>query len=71
LNKSFDCSPQTAESWQFVEIFLRARLNPLQSLNASLQTVIATAKHKGKVVFQSLADLMRAPVLTLLEALSS
>jgi hypothetical protein len=71
LNKSFDFSPQTAESWQFVGIFLRARLNPLQSLNASLQTVIATAKHKGKAVFQSLANLMRAPGLTLLEALSS
>jgi hypothetical protein len=71
LNKSFGCSPQTAESWQFVGIFLRARLNPLQSLNASLQAVIASAKHKGNAVFQSIADLMRAPVLTLLEALSS
>jgi hypothetical protein len=40
-------------------------------LKANLQTVIATAKHKGKAVFQAIADLMRGPVLTLLEALSS
>jgi hypothetical protein len=71
LNKSFGCSPQTAESWQLVGIFLQARLNPLQLLKANLQTVIATAKHNGKAVFQTLADLVRAPVLTLLEALSS
>lgn len=37
---------------------------------ADLQTVIATAKHKGKAVFQALADLMGAPVLPFLEALS-
>jgi hypothetical protein len=53
-----------------VGVFLRTRLNPLQSLKANLQTVIATAKHIGKAVFQSLVDLMRAPVLTLLETLS-
>jgi hypothetical protein len=70
LNKSFDRSLQTAESWQLVGVFLRTRLNPLQSLKANLQTVIATAKHIGKAVFQSLVDLMRAPVLTLLETLS-
>jgi hypothetical protein len=37
-----------------VEIFSRARLNPLQSLKASLQTVIATAKHKGKAASRRL-----------------
>jgi len=37
---------------------------------ADLQTVIATAKHKGKAVFPALADLMGAPVLPFLEALS-
>jgi hypothetical protein len=36
----------------------------------NLQTVIAITKHKGKTVFQALADLMEAPVLPLLEALS-
>jgi len=51
-----------------VGIFLQARLNPQQPLKATLQTVIA--RHKGKAVFQALADLMRAPVFTLLEALS-
>jgi hypothetical protein len=53
-----------------VEIFLWARLNPPQPLKANLQTVIAIAWHKGKTAFQTLADLIRAPVFTLLEALS-
>jgi transposase len=37
---------------------------------ANLQTIIATAKHKGKAVFQALADLMGAPVLPFLESSS-
>jgi transposase len=37
---------------------------------ANLQTVIATAKHKGKAVFQALADLMGAPVLPFIEVSS-
>jgi transposase len=37
---------------------------------ASLQTVIATAKHKGEDVFQTLAKLMGTPVLPFLEGSS-
>lgn len=37
---------------------------------AALQTVIATAKHKGEDVFQTLATLMGAPVLPFLEGSS-
>jgi transposase len=37
---------------------------------ANLQTIIATAKHKGKAVFQALADLMGAPVLPFVESSS-
>jgi transposase len=34
---------------------------------AALQTVIATAKHKGEDVFQALVSLMGTPVLPFLE----
>jgi transposase len=37
---------------------------------ANLQTIIATAKHKGKAVFQALVDLMGTPVLPFLEGSS-
>ena len=37
---------------------------------AALQTVIATAKHKGKDSFQALVKLMGTPVLTFLEGAS-
>jgi hypothetical protein len=38
--------------------------------HANLQIVISTAGHKGKVVFQALVDLMRAPVSPFLEGSS-
>jgi hypothetical protein len=37
---------------------------------AALQTVIATAKHKGEEVFQALVKLMGIPVLPFLEGSS-
>jgi transposase len=37
---------------------------------AALQTIIATAKHKGQDIFQTLVDLMGAPVLPFLEGSS-
>jgi len=35
---------------------------------ANLQTIIATAKHKGKAVFQALTDLMGTPALPFIES---